>query len=125
MAKLPGWSFMLVGAIVVGYSIFISSRVEKSLSFFLWVGAALIAWGVLREVRTRWKKPEPKTHPEPPKQEPERPVVHGAHAQTHQHVRPHQHPSHPHEPTHKRCPRCHQANFFRARFCHQCGFGFQ
>ncbi len=138
MAKLPGWSFMVVGVLMILYVGFIERRTEANLIIFFWLGIVFIAWGFLREInqrvlKTRKKPPKPKVGP--PKREVKHdthkhPAGHQVHGQspheTHIHTRPlgHQHESHPYEKPHKTCPRCHAYNTLHAKHCTKCAHQF-
>ncbi len=140
-SKLPGWSFLLAGIAMIGFSQFIEKKTANSadpanLVVFFWIGVGFIVFGAYREFIPRLRKrtktvPTPVGPPpvkaEPPhnQRHPAMPHVHGTqpHA-THQHVTPAQHPSHPHQPASKPCPHCRQTIPYENRFCAHCGFRF-
>lgn len=125
---------MIVGAIVVAFTIFVQGKRDVNLGFFLLIGIGFIVFGIGREfftrTRTKRERPEPAGPPQRVEQPEDR--KHPASNQfqgrspheTHGHVQPVQHPSHPHEPNHKRCPRCQTLTTGHANFCHACGFNF-
>ena len=126
--KLPGWTFMVVGAIVVAYTKFIG---DDHLRFFFWVGIAFLVYGFFKELAHRLVRPKPRPTPANPPVRREQELDHrhpagqrfdgqSPHA-SHQHTRPQQYPSHPHVPAQKGCPRCHATNVGHANFCHGCG----
>jgi hypothetical protein len=119
---------MLVGTAVLVYTyVILTQRPESKIWVFYYIGGIVLAFGVLREVRTRLavKKPQPEPVGPPPATR-----HHAAHPpqtspyQTHGHVAPQQHYSYPYTPQHKQCPRCHQAVHGHSRFCTTCGHRF-
>jgi len=139
--KLPGWSYLLVGIALIGYSRFIETRTASTadpanLVVFFWIGVGFLVLGAYREFlpRLRRRKPAepvsagPPHHQSEPQNDHRHPAGqqmhgHSPHA-THQHVPPHPHPSHPHQPQAKACPRCHNPVPYQNRFCGHCGYRF-
>ena len=135
-SQLPGWSFIIVGIIIIAYSKFIESKVKANLLLFVIAGALFILYGAYKEFILRLKvKPAVKETVGPPR--PNTPEHHSTHLHpagnvqhgvsphvSHPHVQQSQFQSHPYSAQHKRCPRCHSINAGQARFCHNCGYQF-
>ena len=63
MKKISGWVYIIIGAFVVLYTLFIQSRVDSpGMTIFFWVGIAFIGVGVFKVVsRIILGKDEPKS----------------------------------------------------------------
>lgn len=125
---------MLVGAAMIAYVEFIEGRTGNDLAIFFWVAILLILYGVGKEAkRFMTKKVEKELAGPPPRKEHvsdhRHPAGHEMHGrsphESHEHTRPHPHPSHPHEPRQKTCPRCHARSPAHVKFCHHCGWRYQ
>ncbi len=140
-SKLPGWSFILVGLAVIGFSKLIEAKTASTpdpanLVVFFWIGIGFVVFGAYREFVPRMRKsprhvPErvgPPPHRTEPQNDHRHPAGHHMHGQsphtTHQHTQPTQHPSHPYQPATKPCPRCHGTAPNQNRFCIRCGYMF-
>jgi hypothetical protein len=149
MAKIPGFVYLIIGAVMVGFSLITNSRTKtQSMTVFIYIGLLFFAIGIAKVIFnyvTKDKKPETQhqQHPHhaqhPGQHTHQQAGLHNQslHQQTHpQHIQTqhgstaqgiaHHYPQHSEQqsifPQVIACRRCSARNPIEASFCNRCGF---
>jgi uncharacterized paraquat-inducible protein A len=106
MAKIPGWAYAAVGAAITGYSWYVERQTENTtMSFFFWIGVALMGVGVFKVLTGYILNSKKKEQPQKKEQTQRRDER-----------------SRPQEARDAIiCPRCNAKLHPRSRYCNWCG----